>query len=162
MKDFTIARFLISCANEHINFTEQSNTTGKDSADKVTALLDYLKPIHSMLTRSGLLQLGEQSAVLQASTYVERRDELRLLVSFDDCKWICDTLWKNFFARPGQENIKEANDLHKALEAVDLSEFGERLHILEESVLYARTAALMVEADLQERQHASNIFSFES
>ena len=29
-------------------------------------------------------------------------------------------------------------------------------------MLYARIAALMVEADLQERQHSSNMFTFES
>mgnify|MGYP001626585250 CR=1 FL=1 len=46
--------------------------------------------------------------------------------------------------------------------SLDLKKLNEKQHILEESVLYARVAALMVEADLQERQHAGNIFTFES
>ena len=30
-------------------------------------------------------------------THVERKEELKLLISFEDAKWICSTLWKQFF-----------------------------------------------------------------
>ena len=58
------------------------------------------------------------------ATHTERREELRLLVSFSDCKWICDTLWKHFFAVvtpsiANKENMK-GEDFEKMIETLDL------------------------------------------
>ena len=77
--------------------------------DQIDALLRYLKPMHSVLARSALLKKFSEeesnasitSAVNRlsgaATTYVERKEELKLLISFEDSKWICATLWKHFF-----------------------------------------------------------------
>lgn len=92
-------------------------------------------------------------------TYVERKEELKLLISFDDSKWICGTLWKHFFTTMG---ASASDDFEKMIEQLNPGSLTEKQHLLEESVLYARIAALMVEADLQERQHSSNMFTFES
>ena len=55
-----------------------------------------------------------------------------------------------------------AEDFEQVIENLNPAKLGEKQHILEDSVLYARIAALMVEADLQEKQHSSNMFSFDS
>ena len=139
-----------------------------------------MRPLGPILSKSALLtrcQGANQSAaaagvesIQGTATYAERREELRLLVSFSDCKWICDTLWKHFFTviAPSVEMSKinsegmDGPDFERFVESIDLRKLTNKQHILEESILYARLAALMVEADLQERQHTSNIFTFDS
>lgn len=175
LKDFTFARFLISCAHENTTSSNDCKVAKEASLQSVDVLLRYLKPLHQILSKSALLKSSNGgcnengSQPYSAITHVERREELRLLVSFEDCKWICDTLWKHFFASvsddgqaPKNTSNADGQDLEKLIEGLDLRKLTEKQHILEESVLYARIAALMVEADLQERQHASNIFTFES
>lgn len=57
------------------------------------------------------------------ATHAERREELRLLVSFTDCKWVCDTLWKHFFAvvtpNDTSENMR-GEDFERMVEKLDL------------------------------------------
>ena len=130
----------------------------------------YLKPLHPILSKCALLShsntAGSVSCLQGMATHAERREELHLLVSFSDCKWICDTLWKNFFAVLTPSAVRDDNargeEFEEMIERLDLKQLNDKQHILEESVLYARLAALMVEADLQERQHASNMFTFDS
>ena len=50
LRDFTFAKFLISCAHE------QSAMTAENSVHKVDTLLRYLKPMHGVLAKSALLK----------------------------------------------------------------------------------------------------------
>lgn len=90
----------------HGKASSQAQTLGKEQID---ALLRYLKPMHAVLAKSALLKKfseEERNALTgaaarnshAATTYVERKEELKLLISFEDSKWICGTLWKHFFA----------------------------------------------------------------
>lgn len=68
----------------------------------------YLQPLHAILMKSALLKTSSfadgTAQGFSSVTHVERREELHLLVSFDDSKWICDTLWKHFFASLSQDS----------------------------------------------------------
>ena len=129
----------------------------------------YLKPLHSVLAKSALLKkfLQEEGAGHDASaasqnssTHVERKEELKLLISFDDSKWISATLWQHFFTLIQQQEcttssengrrdgMHSPDDIQAIVERLSPALLAEKQHVLEESVLYARVAALMVEADL--------------
>lgn len=107
MKDFTFAKFLISCAHEHLNFDSEPSLreSKKANSQQVAFLMRYLRPLHPILSRSSLLSRGGSSEPSSGTnivpetlaTYAERKEELRLLISFDDCKWLCDTFWQHFF-----------------------------------------------------------------
>ena len=81
-----------------------------------------------------------------------------MIVTFEDCQWVADKLWRAFFT----DKDTDHSDIEESIKNLDLSKLLEKKKILEESVLYARAAALMVESDLQEKENISNIFAFES
>ena len=55
-------------------------------------------------TQGGNFAVGGAASVKNNGTHVERKEELRLLISFEDSKWICATLWKHFFTTVASSN----------------------------------------------------------
>ena len=59
---------------------------------------------NSSTATGGNFAIGGAASVKNNGTHVERKEELKLLISFEDSKWICATLWKHFFTTVASSN----------------------------------------------------------
>ena len=85
-------------------------------------------------------------------TNTEFKDHFSLIISFEEAKWICNTLWRSFFQAIQKEAKGEVtkDDFESTVNELKTQEIASKMQILAESVRYARVAARMVEVDLHE------------
>ena len=123
-------------------------------------LLNYLRPLQPILSRACVGE-GEEG---KAMTNTEFKDHFSLIISFEEAKWICNTLWRNFFqaVQKGAKGEVNKDNFENTINELKTQEIAGKMQLLAESVRYARVAARMVEVDLHEIQNTGNMFTFET